>query len=139
MIDMSEKESVTVESLKAQISDKIKGLYFPSESEAPIEIADFEKNTDVVTSLKSLHPDKADYIAEADLNDFYEMYGVEKDWQNAIQKQFAKSFGEAINVMKENLENIKIYRIGEVRIDIYIIGKTRDGSFIGLKTSAVET
>jgi len=32
-----------------------------------------------------------------------------------------------------------VIRVGKIRIEIYIIGKTNDGMFAGVKTHAVET
>jgi hypothetical protein len=34
---------------------------------------------------------------------------------------------------------VKAFRIGRVRIDIYVVGKSRNGKWVGLKTVAVET
>jgi hypothetical protein len=127
------------DSLKDTLAEKVKGLFFPSETDAPIEVVSFEADSDVTDTLRQRHPDKANQLVEAQWEDFYNMYGARKDWQNEPQKQFAARFGEALDLLKENLQNVKIYRLGGVRIEIYIIGKLKDGTFAGLKTSAVET
>jgi hypothetical protein len=129
----------TVDSLKSELSTRTKDLFFPSEADIPIEFITLEKTSDITATLKKMHPDKANQISETDLAEFYNMYGVEKDWQNNIQKQFARRFGAALDLLKDNTENLKVYRIGGVRLDIYIIGEFRDGRFVGLKTGAVET
>lgn len=130
---------VNEEELKKMLSERVNDLFFPSETDAPIEAVSFDKTSDPRAFLRDRQTDKADQIAETDFEEFHNMYGVEKDWQNEIQKQFAKRFGAALNLMDENLENIKVYRLGSVRIDIYILGRFQNGSIIGLKTSVVET
>ncbi len=42
-------------------------------------------------------------------------------------------------VVGEQLADAKVFRFGDVDIDIYIVGKTRDGNWAGLKTKAVES
>jgi hypothetical protein len=127
------------DSLKDILAEKVEGLFFPSETDAPIEVVSFEADSDVADTLRQRHPDKSAQVVETQWEDFYNMYGLQKDWQNDSQKQFAARFGEALDLLKENLKNVKIYRLGGVRIEIYIIGKLNDDTFVGLKTSAVET
>jgi hypothetical protein len=50
------------------------------------------------------------------------------------------SFDQLAKVLKEQLSGLKVYRVGdEVEREVYIVGKTKDGSWAGLKTSVVET
>jgi len=42
--------------------------------------------------------------------------------------------------LQEQLSGIKGYKVGdEAEREVYIVGKTKDGRWAGLKTSAVET
>ena len=38
-----------------------------------------------------------------------------------------------------NYKGVLVYRIGEVRVDAFIIGKLPDGFYGGLRTKVVET
>jgi hypothetical protein len=41
--------------------------------------------------------------------------------------------------LKENLRDLKVYRIGRIEIDIYVIGIDSQNNLMGIKTKAVET
>ncbi|HTK37099.1 MAG TPA: nuclease A inhibitor family protein [Pyrinomonadaceae bacterium] len=42
-------------------------------------------------------------------------------------------------LLEENLGDLKVFRIGRIRIDIYVVGVDREGRLVGIKTRAVET
>ncbi|MFM8273113.1 MAG: nuclease A inhibitor family protein [Gemmata sp.] len=42
-------------------------------------------------------------------------------------------------LLKNNIKNVTVVRVGEINIDIYLVGRTADGQFSGVKTKAVET
>ena len=43
-------------------------------------------------------------------------------------------------VLKEQLSGVKVYKVGdEAEKQAYIVGKTSDGKWAGLKTTVVET
>jgi hypothetical protein len=44
-----------------------------------------------------------------------------------------------VSVLKQELAGLKVYRVGSVQVDAYIIGKTADGKLGGLKTVLIET
>ena len=39
----------------------------------------------------------------------------------------------------QRLSGLRVFRIGEVNIDVYVVGRTADGQWAGLKTHSVET
>ena len=42
-------------------------------------------------------------------------------------------------VIEENLSDVRVFKVGEVNIDVYIVGRTKQGDWVGLHTKAVET
>jgi hypothetical protein len=43
-------------------------------------------------------------------------------------------------VLQEQLSGVKVYKVGdEAEKQVYIVGKTADGKWAGLKTTVVET
>jgi hypothetical protein len=41
--------------------------------------------------------------------------------------------------LENELEDIRVIRVGRIQVDIYVIGNTKDGEVAGIKTFAVET
>jgi hypothetical protein len=44
-----------------------------------------------------------------------------------------------VSVLKQNLSQLQVYRVGSIDIDAYIVGITPGGKWAGLSTKLVET
>ena len=59
---------------------------------------------------------------------------------HAVPSEDKAKFQKLAQVLKEQLSDIKVYKLGdEPEKEVYIIGKTADGRWAGLKTALVET
>lgn len=127
--------------LKNLLSEKTQNLFFPSESDRPIEVVSLGKASDVsdLLTVQGAASDQAMASGSVSFEDFYAKYGVEKEWQNSVQKEFATEFGSALKLMRDNLNDVQIIRAGQVEVTILIAGQTQNGEWIGLKTVSVET
>ena len=115
------------------------GLLMPSESEYPFDVLSWEDAE--LTSEKILeltHYPPATSIEEVDLDYFFRNVATEKDWHDSIQKENVAKFQNLVQVIKDNLAEIRVYRIGTIEISIYIVGKTNDG-VAALATKVIET
>ena len=50
-----------------------------------------------------------------------------------------QQFQNLVSVLKQNLSQLQVYRVGNTNIDAYIIGVTPGGGLAGLSTKLVET
>jgi hypothetical protein len=50
-----------------------------------------------------------------------------------------KKLGKLANVLNENLSDQRVYKVGGIEKDVYILGKTENGQWAGYKTQVVET
>ena len=64
---------------------------------------------------------------------------TEQDWHNEEEKAEVKRYLALVETLKKHLKDIQVYRLGQVEVDIYIIGTTASGHLAGLSTKAVET
>ena len=78
-------------------------------------------------------------IEEINADEFFARLTISRDWHGDVQKERAKKFQELVLLLKENLRHLKVFRVGKVRIDIYVIGLAADGRVFGIKTTTVET
>jgi hypothetical protein len=64
-----------------------------------------------------------------------------KVYPNSTPEQLktAQRFQNLQKVLKEVLADIQVYRIGEIQIDAFIVGKLKDGTYAGLRTILIET
>ncbi len=129
-----------------EISEKLKqssaDLLMTSESEYPFEVILWTDSNDSLTTEKLLqltnHPQDSQ-VEEVELDYLLRNCAYEKEWHDEQQKQNVKKFQTLVQTLKNNLDEIKVYRIGTINIDVYILGKTPSGDLAGLSTKVVET
>lgn len=115
------------------------GLLMPSESEYPFEVfiwAGAELISEKILELTHYPP--ATSIEEVELDYFFRNVINQKDWHDKIQKENVAKFQNLVQVIKDNLAEIRVYRIGTIEVNVYIVGKTNDG-LAGLATKVIET
>lgn len=78
-------------------------------------------------------------VRELDFGSFFGNYTDAQDWWGEEERAVAGKFQALVKFMKENLSDIKVYRVGGVDADVYVVGKTASGGFAGVKTKVVET
>jgi len=115
------------------------GLLMPSESEYPFEIftwKNVELTPEKILELTNYPP--ATSIEQVELDYFFRNVAKEKDWHDDIQKENVAKFQNLVQVIKDNLAELRVYRIGTIEVNVYIVGKTNDG-VAGLATKVIET
>nr|MDZ8061248.1 nuclease A inhibitor family protein [Nostoc sp. EkiNYC01] len=130
-----------------EITEKLKqasdGLLMLSESEYPFEIFLWSNQAqEPLTNQKLLqltgHPQETS-IEEVELDYFFRNCAQEKEWHDEIQKQNVPKFQSLVKTLKDNLTDIKVYRLGTINIDVYVVGKTPSRDLAGISTKVVET
>ena len=70
---------------------------------------------------------------------FFAIATQEEDWHDEEERETAKRFQNLVRILKQNLSQLQVYRVGSIEIDVYIIGMTPGGDWAGLSTQVVET
>ncbi len=119
-----------------------KGLLYPSETDAPFEVFNWKNGTGALTSAKLLtlaKQDAASPVESITVDAFFAPLVGAKDWHGREEKSIVQKFKELRQAVDAHLTEPKVFRVGEVEITIYLVGKTQDGDWAGLKTTSVET
>jgi hypothetical protein len=134
--DMKSDEEMT-EELK-RLTD---GLLFMSESDYPFEIFYREGNAELrPQSLRELARQPGDSPVEVtSVDDFFGVAASEPVWKGDGQLAVAKRYQALVRLLTENLEDLKVYRVGSINIAVYIIGRAQTGNWLGISTRVVET
>ena len=118
-----------------------KGLLWMSESDYPFETI-YWKNQGNLTKKKLLQLSGHDFntlVEVEQLDRFFVLAIKEQDWHEQEKKAEVKRYRVLLDFLKNYLRDIKVYRVGEVEIDIYIVGRTNSRNLAGLSTKAIET
>jgi hypothetical protein len=62
-------------------------------------------------------------------------------YEGGGEEQAARAgrFAALKGLMESNLRDLKVFKVGRINVDIYIVGIDEDGNLSGVKTQAVET
>ncbi|MBE9067133.1 nuclease, partial [Leptolyngbya cf. ectocarpi LEGE 11479] len=64
---------------------------------------------------------------------------VARAWFDSRELILVERYRNLRDLLETTLEDLQVYRIGTVEIDVYLLGKTEDDQIIGVKTTIVET
>ncbi|BDA67036.1 nuclease inhibitor homolog [Calothrix sp. PCC 7716] len=130
-----------------ELLDKLKlatdGLLFMSESEYPFEVflwhSKQKQQVDTEFVLSKLNKPSDTKVEFVDLDSFFDVATTEEEWHSKEDKEIVKKYQYLVKIIKENLSDIKVARLGDIEIDAYIIGQVPSGDLAGLSTKIIET
>lgn len=122
--------------LLAEIEKSTDGLTYISETDASIEPV-YVGHVEAESFLESIGNDQKSETLDPAA--FFDRLTTIKDWFGPRENERAKTFALLEEILRVNLRDIKVIRVGHIRIDIYVVGLDADDNLIGIKTKAVET
>ena len=125
---MAAKKQPVVEALQKAS----KGLQFTSETEAGFEPFLWEGGDKLTRDrlLELAGAEKGTAVEEDTLDRFF----------HAVPAEDKAKFDKLAKAINEQLSGIKVYKVGdEPEKQVFLVGKTKDGRWGGLKTTVVET
>lgn len=134
--------SATCSAVAATLEEASRGLLMPSESDYPfIPFVWKQRAAATLTPARLLKlaghtPDTP--VAAVSLDEFFRNVARPQPWHDSAQAAQVRQFRRLVKVLEANLSDIRVYRVGTVHIDVYIVGKVgRD--LVGLATVLIET
>ncbi|RNI26922.1 nuclease A inhibitor family protein [Rufibacter latericius] len=127
--------------LLPQLTQAAQGLLFISESESPLE--PFSLPTGVSLSsgadfLKALGMN-GQPVEQVELAYFFRNMVRTSPDQEPAQQAIAQRFIALLQWLETNLQEVRVYRVGQIQVQAYVMGKAPDGTWLGLKMTLVET
>jgi Nuclease A inhibitor-like protein len=131
---------VTTPEIIALFKQVTTDLLWSSESDYPFEVVTWDRGVNLEpTALFSKLATPNDSIETITLADLFAPVLTVEDWYESDELALVNRYTDLLHAIESNLSEVKIFRVGEVEIAIYIVGKAPDGDIIGLKTYTVET
>lgn len=127
--------------LAKQTEKAAEGLYYISETDA--EIMPFVgKPAEAVTKEAILNQtgNAADSpVEERNFSEFFARLTTIEDWFGDEEKATAQKFERLEKLLEKNLKDLKVFKIGKIELDVYVVGLDAENILSGVKTKAVET
>ncbi|MFT3743151.1 MAG: nuclease A inhibitor family protein [Pyrinomonadaceae bacterium] len=116
------------------------GLIYVSETDAPVTafVSD-HKLSDGGDIIQQLVGKTDEPVSESDFGQFFARLTAIKDWHGEREKARAKKFLDLQKLIEENLSDRKVFRVGSVRLRIFVVGFDSEHRVAGVTTNAVET
>jgi hypothetical protein len=117
------------------------GLLFPSESEAPLALyrwPDAAEPSPAALLAREGHPPETPVettTVEGELGPLT----TAAPGADAQDQADAGRWKALVDSLQRELAELRIYRVGRVDIDLYVLGRAPSGAWLGYKTHAVET
>jgi hypothetical protein len=123
------------------LSQASAGLMFPSETDASFEVFEWpgeqgKPDKARVLELAGLPPTAS--VRTKSLAAFFQEVTREQDWHDKEEKAEVARFQQLVRAIEESLADVKVFLIGRVEQDVFVVGRTESG-WAGLKTRVVET
>lgn len=141
MIDnISNSSSIPDRELVTQLESASQDLLWSSEAEYPLEVFYWHNNNfDEHTLLKLRNYPAKTKVAIQEFSSFFDSVTKLQSWHNEAEQLEVKKYQAIANLIAENLTDVRVYLLGEVEIDVYILGKTKHRAIAGLTTKIVQT
>ncbi len=124
-----------------QIEEASNGLWYVSETDAEIEA--FEAGpVGAVTKnaiLEKLARPPQTPVEERAFEDFFKRLTTVHDWFGEEEKATARRFVRLKNLLEANLSDLRVFKVGRIEIEIFVVGLDAEGDLAGIRTEAVET
>jgi len=123
------------------IEEACQGLIYTSETDAPL-VAFQNETVGPLTKehlLRLIKREQDTPVEERSFADLFVRLTRIQDWFGELELARAKKFLELQRLLEENLSDLKVFRIGQVQIHIYVVGLDTDRRLLGFTTQVVET
>jgi hypothetical protein len=133
---MKSDEQILTELARAAV-----GLLYMSETDAPFApvlwAGDDELTPEVVRRRCAV--DEHVPVGTQSLADLFRVVVAEPEWKGAAQLATARRFQTLVQLVRDNLTDLRVFRIGRINMDVYVVGRAPSGNWLGLRTQIVET
>lgn len=122
---------------EAHLRKAVRGLVFQSQIDAPFKLVAYP--ADDGTEMPALQLPADTLLEEGDAATFFgDLCRIEK-WHAEDDRALIRRYCELVQVLRETLGEIRVFRAGGERMSIHLLGRVSDGSWAGLETIADET
>ena len=126
-------------SFSDQIKTIVKDVYYISESDSEIFPFVGKEATSVSADELLRQLGRTDAVEERDFENLFNRLTTMQEWFGDEETATANKFLELKEMLLKNLKDVKVFKVGKIQVDIYIVGLNAESLIAGVWTKAVET
>lgn len=128
------------EELLASLEEAAQPLLFPSESDHPLQPFRWDGDAPSPEALRAAQGAAAEAPVEVTtVGDFFAPVLEPAEEAGDAALADAGRFRRLVALLEDHLTDLRVYRVGSVDIDVYVLGRHPSGAWLGLRTKVVET
>ena len=129
------------EQLMTELRAAAEGLLYMSETDHPLEVVRWDGAQAITHEFLRREAGKgADApVEKVSVARVFRAAASEAEWKGEDELRAAHRFQALVRLLEENLEGPTAYRVGEIDITVYVVGRSREGNWLVVATRAVET
>ena len=128
------------EQLTEELRAATRGLLFMSESDYPFEVFKWGNAEPTREFLRGLAgKDSSATVETRGAREFFRAAASEPEWKGEAELAVARRFQALVRLLETSLSDLKVYRVGEIDIRVYVAGRAPSGNWLGVSTRVVET
>jgi hypothetical protein len=137
--NFSAENNVSGGALLDRLQAACKGWFYMSETDAEVEPFFHGKAGEATKGiiLKVTGNSERAEIEEGDITAFFNHLWRMED--GGPERTPTRPVHYLRQFLEQNLTDLKVFRIGRIRLDVYVVGLDSEGNLAGVKTVAVET
>jgi Nuclease A inhibitor-like protein len=128
-------------SLIGELTNAVKGLYYISETDAEIFPFSGQKVSEIsrLEILRQTENSEGCEVEERDFNEIFDRLTTIQDWFGKNEIDRAEKFLKLRKILENHLRDLKVFKLGRIKKEIYFVGVDSENFLKGIKTIAVET
>lgn len=125
-------------SIQNKLENAASGLLMMSESDYPFEYLNTNKRqlNDALV-LKLAQKPEGTPVEQTTIEHL--LRNLIDPTSGSVNLATAQRFQQLMATLKQELSNLTVYRVGDVQVEVFILGLTTDGTVGGMRTMLIET
>jgi len=125
-------------SIQNKLENAASGLLMMSESDYPFEYLNTnERQLNDALVLKLAQKPEGTPVEQTTIEHL--LRNLIDPTSGSVNLATAQRFQQLMATLKQELSNLTVYRVGDVQVEVFILGLTTDGTVGGMRTMLIET
>jgi hypothetical protein len=121
-----------------KLENAASGLLMMSESDYPFEYLNTnERQLNDALALKLAQKPEGTAVTQTTIEHL--LRNMIDPTSGSVNLATSQRFQQLMATLKQELTNLTVYRVGDVQVQVFILGLTADGTVAGMRTMLIET
>ena len=125
----------------ARLAELVSGLLFISEADHPLRVVSLGEleESELPRALPAVAARPGAEILQVPLPAFFERATDAQPYHTDADRLVVERYRALVRFFTGELLDARVYRVGAIEVDVYALGRSREGQWLGVATQVIET